>query len=46
VKLIFPIRQPLVIGPGVLAVFAGCYLVFVSMAGVAMPGRLKNLLRR
>jgi putative peptidoglycan lipid II flippase len=46
VKLILPIRQPLVLGPGVLAVFAGCYLVFVSMAGVPMPGRLKNLLRR
>jgi putative peptidoglycan lipid II flippase len=46
VKHVFPVRYPLVLGPGVLAVFAVCYLGFVMMMGVALPGRFKRLFRR
>lgn len=46
VKVIFPIKKPLVIGPSVLLVFAACYLALVMMMGVTLPLSLRRLLRR
>jgi putative peptidoglycan lipid II flippase len=46
IKLIFPIHRPLVLGPSVLVLFSACYLAFVMMMGISLPGSLKRLLRR
>ena len=45
-KLVFPIKKPLVLGPSVLIVYGACYLGLAMMLGIAMPGTLRRLLRR
>ncbi|MDI3254303.1 MAG: murein biosynthesis integral membrane protein MurJ [Bacillota bacterium] len=46
VKQIFSAQRTLVLAPGVLVVYALCYLTLTMMLGVALPTRLKRLLRR
>jgi len=46
VKQIFSAQRTLVLAPEVLVVYALCYLTLTMMLGVALPTRLKRLLRR
>jgi putative peptidoglycan lipid II flippase len=46
VKQIFSAQRTLVLAAGVLVVYALCYLTLTMMLGVALPTRLKRLLRR
>jgi len=45
-KIIFPIKKPLVLGPSVLIVYGACYLGLAMMMGIAVPGTLRRLFRR
>lgn len=45
-KLVFPIKRPLVIGPSVLIVYGALYLGLAMTMGIALPGTLRRVLRR
>jgi putative peptidoglycan lipid II flippase len=46
VKIVFPIKKPLVLGPSVLILYGACYLGLAMMMGIAPPGTLRRLFRR
>ncbi len=46
VKLVFPIKKPLVLGPSVLLIYGACYLGLATLMGITPPGTLRRLFRR
>ncbi|HVW77679.1 MAG TPA: murein biosynthesis integral membrane protein MurJ [Alloacidobacterium sp.] len=46
VKLVFPIKKALVLGPSILILFAVCYLLLAVLMGISLPTRIQRLLRR